>query len=243
MTVGQFLAAGAGAVAIVIGIWLLRNTGTIGDKQAEAKTPLFSISGSPGLLLTLAGLFLIVFPFTPWWPSSSIVQSDSDVGPDGAASLEFLRLEAESGAVVRPMHVERDDSASAGRYIATSAENEGSVTITFQAAGGTYHVWGRVAAPTGRSNTNSVFVSLDGQGPDVWDFFEQRTATEDLPSDWQWERLSLRCDGSFDTHYCDPWKPRLAEGNHTLVIRGREADSRVDVLIVTNDPEYSPQQG
>jgi hypothetical protein len=114
------------------------------------------------------------------------------------------------------------------------------VTLRFQAEGGDYVVWGRVAAGTGVPNSNSLFVSLDGQDEDVWDFFQEDTATESLPADWQWEPISLRCGGDFDTHNCDPWTPNLSEGPHTLVLGGREVDSRLDVLIVTNDPEYRP---
>lgn len=235
VTVGQAMTALAGAFAVGIGIWLLRrNTEPVADKPSEARMPLVSFSGPPGLLLALVGLFLIVFPFTPWWPTGSA----SEEPPSAGTSHDTIRREAEEGAIASPMEVRRDDSASGGAYVATLIREEGAVTLEFEAAGGRYFAWGRVAAPEGAANANSVHVSVDGEESDIWDFFQEET--DSLPSDWQWERLSLRCGGDFDKHNCDPWSRPLSEGRHTLVLHGREADSRVDVLVITNDPEYTP---
>jgi hypothetical protein len=244
VTIAQVLVIAVGAVAVALGMWLLtRGSATSADKPSEAKTPVVSFSGPPGLLVVLAGLALVVYPFTPWWPGEPRAEpAPKSDGEGGGASprSEVLRLEAEDGTVTPPMQVGSGDDASGGAYVASDVEGAGEVRFDLDVVGGEYYVWGLVSSPTGRGNSNSLTVRLDDLPGDVWDFYEDDTLSPDLPMSWQWERVSLRCGGDFNAHNCDPWAPELAAGQHTFVLAGREPSSRVDALVVTNDPDFAP---
>ncbi|MEO1062194.1 MAG: hypothetical protein AAFZ07_12305 [Actinomycetota bacterium] len=181
-------------------------------------------------------------------------RSDGSAPTDGSGALaaaasdppsetETLRFEAEDAELTAPMRAESSFDASGGALIYSDVTNQGAARIDFEIeVGGQYWIWGRVSAgddPNATTDANSLAVSLDGQTVDVWDFFEN----ESLPSiGLRWERVSVRCAGDFDNHFCDPWQPRLDPGPHTLTLLAREPLSRLDVLVLTNDEEYVPDQ-
>lgn len=230
---GQIITAAVGVGAVAIGIWLLLHSARGASSQSEARLPLVSFSGPPGLLLVVLGVVMTAFPFTPWWPSTTPSSSPS-------SQVWTRSIEAESGDIVPPMSRVSDDSASGQAYVTTDQKDQGSVSFEFAVpAEGRYFFWGRVSAPGGSAGANSLLVSLDGGDTDIWDFFEEDTPN--LPSGWKWDRMSLRCQGGdYASHLCNPWSPYLAAGNHELLLKGRERDARIDKVLVTNDPEYMP---
>ena len=154
-------------------------------------------------------------------------------------------LEAEDGKLIPPMNAFVDENAPEVKYVATPTKNEGSVSIHFRVPReGTYYFWGRVMAPGKGVNSNSVRVAVDKvpghtENANVWDFFEE--PGQAIPSSWAWDRISLRGPhGTFDSHSRNPWAPTLPGGDHELVLGGREAESRVDKILVTDDPAYTP---
>ncbi len=137
-----------------------------------------------------------------------------------AAGLAF---EAESGDIQSPFRVRsgyiyqrRDMSAS--EDIAKS----GRATYTFNVdTAGNYIIRMMVNAPD--DGQNSLYVAVDAQPTaplniwdvDVTDGFEQRV-------------VSWRGSGTFDNNEFDPAVFSLTAGEHTLVLAGREENTRVD---------------
>jgi len=141
--------------------------------------------------------------------------------------------EAESGTLVKPMTKHSDPTASNGNYVETSTANSGSVSITVNIPqDGTYVVWGRVYAATDTSD--SFFVSVEGGSKDIYDVAEGRWAAA-----WQWTVVNGR--GSGGPASISPRLFYLTAGNHTFKFDGREAGTRLDQILITNDLQYVPQ--
>ena len=161
-----------------------------------------------------------------------------------APPVSPVSREAEQGDLIIPMQTYDDPEASGGEYVATPTKDKGSVAIDFRAPReGTYYFWGRVMSPRKGFNSNSVRVAVD-EVPEqddntvIWDFFEKDKRP---PKGWAWDRISLRgAGGTYKTHSRNPWTRSLTEGKHTLVLAGREIQSRVDKILVTDDPAYTP---
>lgn len=251
MNLGQVVVAAAGTIAMVLGIWLLLKRQPSGDSvTSEARSPLVSFSGPPGLVLTLSGLLLIGFPFSPWWPATSTAAAPAPspsthvTAPSPSASatsseptVDVIKIEAERATTLIPSFEAASDAASSGgAYIQTHNWNDGTARFEFTASGGAYRFWGRVSMPD-PGKENSFFVSVDSSEPDAWDFFE---GEDIVVESWAWEPISLRCGGTDSRHFCDPLVLELAAGDHALVLTGREINARLDALIVTNDPDYVP---
>jgi hypothetical protein len=91
---------------------------------------------------------------------------------------------------------------------------------------GEYYLWARTMGLSFTSN--SFYVSMDGGAEihyEIPQFGGQWT--------WGWEqvRTDVQPDGPFV----------LSAGSHTLRVRAREADARLDVVTVSGDPGYVPQ--
>ncbi len=70
MATGQILVAVCGFLAALVGVWLLvHERGSTHPETTDVTTPVgISVSGPVGVPVFLAGLAVLIFPFTPWWP-------------------------------------------------------------------------------------------------------------------------------------------------------------------------------
>ena len=150
--------------------------------------------------------------------------------PDpNATPTPFLwQMEAEAGVVVSPLVGGHDPLASACEYVYATRRVTGSVTLTFTVpAPGSYYPWARAM---GSSLWNNSFLfSVDGSPP-AW--FE-------IPAEygewtWVWRRLLIDPEQPYTTPLT------LAAGAHTIVFGGREPGSRLDAVVITDDPGYNP---
>jgi len=140
--------------------------------------------------------------------------------------LVSWQQEAEHGTIATPLAVKAGMGASACAYVhsqatAYDAPGVGSLSFDIQVSvPGEYYVWTR-AMGLGWNN-QSFFVSVDGGAPSV-DTIPQI----DGQWDWVW-------------HQFDENPISLEAGTHTLGFAGREADARLDYVVLTNDPAYVP---
>jgi hypothetical protein len=141
--------------------------------------------------------------------------------------------EAESGSLQRPLAKRKDSRASGRFYVATDTPNRGKVSFTIDIpADGRYVVWARVLA---RSDSQDSFTVLaDGSSPDIYDVAEGTWSDR-----WQWTPVNGRASGAPAT--LNPRLFTLSRGRHTLTFEGREANTGLDQLIVTNDVTFVPR--
>src|SRR6267142_1162845 len=142
-------------------------------------------------------------------------------------------LEAESGNVASPMIIASDSLASAGQYVSSATANSGTVSITFSVpTTGTYYAWGRVLAPN--SSSDSFYVSMDGGAEDTYDVAENLWSLQ-----WQWSAVNGR--GTAGTPLAlNPRTFSLTAGTHTITVRMRDANSKLDRIFITNDVNAQP---
>jgi hypothetical protein len=154
----------------------------------------------------------------------------------GAAFVPYYQyVEAEAGTVVAPMSVAIDPLASGGQYIATATASAGSVTIPVSVpATGSYYVWAKILSVD--SNSDSFFVSADSGPTDIFDTAEGAWSTA-----WQWRGVN----GRGPTGQVMALNPRiftLAAGAHTLTFAGRDPNTKLDQVLVTNDGDFVPSR-
>ncbi len=148
----------------------------------------------------------------------------------------LLRVEAEAGALAGPMTSTADTQAFGGRYASSGSQNAGTATWTLTVpTAGDYYVWCRVLAP-GASN-DSFFATPGGSEEDVYDDAEGTWSPG-----WQWSRLNGRA-GTGIPLTLNPRILTLAAGSNTLMFRGRDAHSKVDRILITDDPDFVPTEG
>jgi hypothetical protein len=156
--------------------------------------------------------------------SKSFVLTVNSAGP---FTPVYLAFEAESAIVVAPMAIASDLNAAAGKYIASAVSESGTATLAIDVpVAGDYVVWCKILAPEGGSD--SLYVSMDGGVEDVYD-----TVTNTWSTAWQWSAVNGRNSGN-------PRIFTLSAGRHTLVFRGREVNTGIDQVLVTNDRSYVP---
>ena len=136
----------------------------------------------------------------------------------------YLNYEAESGMLVSPMAINIDINANQGKFIQSNVGNSGTAKYTLNIPyTDTYVIWCRVISASG--NTDSFSVYMDGGTEGIYG-----TSPGGLwgPS-WQWTILNSG-NGTIipRTFY-------LTSGQHTLLFRGREANTKLDKFIITND--------
>jgi len=166
--------------------------------------------------------------------------SGNTIEPNTSKSYTFdpvmIWLEAEEGALTPPMQAASDSSASGGSYIyaPSGGYRDGRAEYTVEIPqDGDYIIWGRVLAPdVGR---NSFFVSFDEDQDDIWDCLY-----EGQSQDWTWDQVTWRGNGSHDAPQFDPAVFRLTSGRHTLVIKERERNTKLDKILLTNDFSFVP---
>ncbi len=148
----------------------------------------------------------------------------------GSTNLYF---EAEDGQVSSPMTTANNAQASGGKYVKTSTKDSGSVAITFSVpTTGGYYVWAKTLSPDYAKD--SFFVSIDGQNEDVYD-----TAENTWSSLFQWTRVNGRGGGNTPLAL-NPRVFNLTAGSHTITFRGRDVDTHLDKIYITNNMSNTP---
>src|SRR5205814_2068194 len=142
---------------------------TIGDAQTAAGSLVLSRTSSNPTLVPVANIVfggsganrtVTATPALNQTGTSTITVTVSDgsltasksfvltVNPAGTFTPVYLTFEAESATLVSPMAIASDPNASAGQYIAPTADNSGTATFTINIpVAGNYVVWGRVLSP------------------------------------------------------------------------------------------------
>jgi hypothetical protein len=145
-------------------------------------------------------------------------------------------LEAEAASLGAPMTSAANAQTYGGRYISTSSSDAGTATWVFQVpAAGDYYVWCRVLGVN--DVTDSFFAMTAGGSEDVYDVAEGAWSPN-----WQWSRLNGRGSAGVPLTL-DPRVLPLAAGTNTLIFRGREANSKIDRILITEDPDFIPTEG
>jgi hypothetical protein len=154
------------------------------------------------------------------------------VPPPPPAGPAYIYMEAESGSLVSPMVTGSDANAFNGQYVTTATANSGTDTITFNApSSGSYVIWGRVLAPN--SDVDSTFVSVDNGTEEIYDMAEGTWS-----NNWQWSQVKLRLNNNPATLQQRAFN--LSAGSHTVKFRGRETNSKLDRVLITNDLSFVP---
>ncbi len=152
--------------------------------------------------------------------------------PPGGGSVQ-VTAEAESAAIVSPMARRSSSTASGGQFVSTRTANSGQVIFTVNIpSAGTYVIWSRVMAAD--SSSDSFTVSVDGAGADTFDCAENKWSTN-----WQWSVVNGRNGGAPLT--LNPRTFNLSAGTHHITFAGRDANTGLDEIIVTNDLSYVPK--
>jgi hypothetical protein len=134
------------------------------------------------------------------------------------------------------MAVGSDVQTFGGKYLYTTATDSGTAAWSFDVpTSGSYYVWSRVMAPDGRHD--SFYAKANSGTEDVYD-----DAQGTWSPNWQWTVLNGR-NGTGVPLTLDPRIVTLSAGTNTIVFRGRETDSGLDRILITNDPAYVPTKG
>ena len=152
--------------------------------------------------------------------------NSSDLIADLDPSPTAIAFEAEDGIIKNPMVTAEDQVAYSGKYILipNGVGSDGYATYTFQVTSpGNYVVWGRVLASNGESD--SFFVSMDGNADSLWDVVQS--------SSWIWDKVNNR-------NGADPVVYNLAAGTHTLIIKQREMETKLDGIVISKDIDTVP---
>lgn len=146
----------------------------------------------------------------------------------------YLPLEAESGLLTPPTTAASDAGIPSRRYVFSPVAEQGTVDLTVNVpVADTYVIWGKVLSPSYASD--SFYVSVDGGPEDIYDDAEGMWS-----SDWQWTVVNGRA-GTATPAAVSPRLFGLTPGSHTIRFRCREANSTLERILVTNDPDFVPQ--
>jgi hypothetical protein len=142
-------------------------------------------------------------------------------------------VEAEAGLLRGAMSAKSLAGASGGAYVSTNTTNSGTIYFTVNVpVAGTYVIWGRVLAPL--DTADSLFVMMDGANQDIYDVAEGKWSSK-----WQWTAVNGRGGGA--PAAISQRRFTLTAGSHTIRFDGRELDTRLDKIEITNDLAYVPQ--
>ncbi len=189
-------------------------------------------------------------------PQSIIVKGiDEDGIPVGGERIDFdvvagggliktitdnsnIFIEAEDGDIEAPMEIKSGSGTSGGQYVVTpNLPEQGSVTFTFVISDpGSYRIWGRCRPNSG--SDDSFYFSFDDENDanNVWDLFQ-----ENYPGQWEWDLMSLRGDGgSGGSPEIDPVTVQFTAGQHTLRLRTRDANTKLDKILITKSLQFIP---
>jgi hypothetical protein len=138
-----------------------------------------------------------------------------------------VTINAESGILTAPMQSVSDVNASGDSYIESNQNNSGTATYSFQVnASGAYKIVARVFAVN--DATDSFFVNIDNQGEFIWDLNPTAAASEF--NVWRDDEVTNRGNGTFNSPQYDPYTVQLGQGTHTITIRTRERNAKLDKL-------------
>jgi hypothetical protein len=191
---------------------------TFANATSKSTTASFSAAGTYVLRLTAS--------------DSQLAKTDDvAITAASAGTAGPITIEAEAAARISPMSLVTMNGASA---VTTTAANSGTVTFTANIpSSGTWVVWARILSADW--NSDSFFVSANGDAEDVFDTAENNWSTA-----WQWRRVNGR--GSAGTpEALNPRKFSLSAGKNTIKFRGRDTYTYLDKVIITNDLTYTPQ--
>ncbi len=165
----------------------------------------------------------------------------------GVARADTLWFEAEDNdelspsfvtrTITSPMRIVDRTDASGGSSIEvqngldskTSVPTLGHSCYSFEVTGaGSYKVWGRVIART--DEDDSFWVRMDSGSWIKWNEVA-------LGENWHWDFVHD------DVNNTQPITFSLSAGAHTLCVAYREDDTRLDVLVVTDDTAFDPRTG
>ncbi len=166
-------------------------------------------------------------PLAPSATPTSTPGATPTPDPHATATPFVWQMEAERGALAAPMTLAEDVLASACGYVYTLERDSGSVTFTFVVpSAGNYYPWVRAMGLS--LSENSFFFSVDGS-PRIWyeipPYYCEWT--------WIWDRVHASGEP-------DETPLVLSAGAHTVVLGGREPESRLDAFLITNDLAYDP---
>jgi len=138
-------------------------------------------------------------------------------------------IEAEDGELFGAMQAVESSSVSGGYYVSSDADESGYVSFTFEIAEvANYKMQARVMTPAPTDGHNSFYIGLDDEiarnDQYVYDLEEA--------SIFKWDDVSRRGDGNSDQNEFDPMIWTLSPGFHTFTFYGREADTRLDQVIL-----------
>jgi hypothetical protein len=175
--------------------------------------------GAPGRMEARFRYFNAVAPF-------NVGPTPTPTAAPTPESAYYWQEEAEDGVLTAPMAIHADPAAFGGEYVSCANDNAGRAEFQFTVPEtGDYWVWARAM---GMSWTENSFFSAVDSRPDI------HYEAPQFAGEWRfgWDQVRL---------VNEPVAPfRLAAGAHTLVFKGREAGTRLDVVLVTNDPAYVP---
>jgi hypothetical protein len=148
------------------------------------------------------------------------------IASSGSFTPMYQYVEAESGTLIAPM-------AAFGSYVATPVDSAGSLSFTVAVpATGSYYLWGKILSVD--AGSDSFYVSVDGGPTDVYDTAENLWSTS-----WQWTKVN----GRGSTGQALALNPRiftLTAGPHTFTFAGRDPNTKLDQVLVTNDVSFVP---
>jgi subtilisin family serine protease len=150
----------------------------------------------------------------------------------------YISLEAEAATLAGPMALFSDPQASQEGYISSPTRDQGSALFTVSIPHtGQYVIWCRVLAPN--AGQDSFFVNVDQSNLDtnVTNIYDVAQGT--WTNVWQWTRVNQR-DFNNISLATDPRLFNLSAGTHTIVFGGREANTKLDRLIITDDLSLMP---
>jgi len=143
-----------------------------------------------------------------------------------SSSFVYLRVEAESG-ILDPQHdLMSGSGAFGGQWVQQTAGSSNGTPSNptgtsdygfFVPTAGTWYIWVRSYGPS--ATADSIFESVDGGS--------FGSVVNSTTGSWEW--LSA---ASYS----------LAAGQHTLTLGGREATTRVDRFLITDDPTFQPTE-
>jgi hypothetical protein len=181
-----------------------------------------------------------------WWNVNFVLGVSGWVGEDNLNTytngsvlpplMTSLSFEAELGQIAFPFVI-----SVGGIFQATNTTNPwfgGAARYRFNIVQpGDYVIRAIVNAPNG--DADSLFVNIDGEPTDptmIWD--------TGFTVGLQERVVSWRGTGTFDAPEFSPKRFALSAGEHTLIIRGREANTIIDrISIETTAPRPSAPQG
>jgi hypothetical protein len=141
-------------------------------------------------------------------------------------------VEAESANQLRSPMVAGSQGET--RYISTATGNAGYARFNVNIPkSGTYVIWGLVQSPNDASD--SFYVTADSGTKDIYDTAEGKWS----PS-WQWTVVNGR-GATGGPAAISPRKFTLTAGIHTIRFDGRDANTRLDRILITDDLAYVPQ--